>query len=263
MTAAEHPVDAVAPWSLAGQVAVVTGAGAGIGAATAEVLAGRGARVAVVDVDLRAAEEVAGRLPDALPVACDVASEDDVARLFATVAAELGQVGVLHTNAGVSFGGGRGDGPADVLDLGVWQRTLDVNLTGQFLCVKHALPSMLAAGGGAIVATASVAGPLLGTVNTAYCAAKAGVVGLVRALVTTHAAQGIRATAVCPGPVHTQMSETVLVTEEVRARLIGGIPAGRMAEPRDVAELVAFLASPAAAYLNGSVITVDGGLVVH
>jgi NAD(P)-dependent dehydrogenase (short-subunit alcohol dehydrogenase family) len=254
----------VDPFDLDGAVAVVTGAAGGIGRATVEALARHRARVVALDTDLDATQAVAERIGDAVyPLRCDVSDEASVCDAFEEIKQRFGHVGVLHNNAGIALGGGRGDGPADELDLATWKRTLDVNLTGCYLCTHHALPLMLAGGGGAIINTASIAGPFIGTLNTAYCASKAGVVGFTRALVITHAARGIRANAICPGSVRTPMSAAVLKTPEVRARLIEGIPSGRVAEPADVANLVVFLASPGGAYLNGAVITLDGGLTTY
>jgi NAD(P)-dependent dehydrogenase (short-subunit alcohol dehydrogenase family) len=245
------------PDSLEGKVAVVTGGGSGIGAESAKVLASKGARVAVVDLDITAARAVADGIDNAVAVECDVSKEDSVKAAFETVVSQLGPIDILHNNAGICI---TDDCAADELDASIWTKTLDVNLTGQFLCAKYAIKSMKESGGGAIVNTASVAGAYVGTVHTAYCAAKAGVIGLTRALVLTHAGQNIRTTAICPGSVETPMSRSALTAPAERERLIGGIPAGRIATPFDIAALVAFLASPAGGYLNGSVITADGGL---
>ena len=254
----------IEPYRLDGAVAVVTGAAGGIGAATVEALARQGAQVIALDTNLEAAQALVERIGGgSTALRCDVSDEASVRDTFASIASAHGGVSVLHNNAGIALGGGRGDGPADELDLATWRRTLDVNLTGCFLCTHYALPAMLARGGGSIINTASVAGSFIGTLNTAYCASKAGVVGFTRALVITHAARGIRANAICPGSVRTSMAEAVLHTAEVRQRLIGSIPAGRVAEPADVANLVVFLASAAASYLNGAVITLDGGLTVY
>jgi NAD(P)-dependent dehydrogenase (short-subunit alcohol dehydrogenase family) len=252
------------PFDLSGAVAVVTGAAGGIGSATVEALARHGARVVALDADEQAARAVAARVGSAaMALGCDVSDEASVRSAFDRIGEEFGHISVLHNNAGIALGGGRGDGPADELDLATWRRTLDVNLTGCYLCTHYALPLMLPAGGGSIVNTASIAGAFIGTLNTAYCASKAGVVGFTRALVITHAARGIRANAICPGSVRTPMSAAVLQTAQVRARLIDNIPAGRVAEPADVANLVVFLASRAGAYLNGAVIALDGGLTAY
>jgi NAD(P)-dependent dehydrogenase (short-subunit alcohol dehydrogenase family) len=254
----------VDPFDLDGAVAVVTGAAGGIGSATVEALARHGARVVALDTDLDAATAVAQRVGSAASaLQCDVSDESSVRTTFESIGQRFGKLSVLHNNAGIALGGGRGDGPADELDLATWQRTLDVNLTGCFLCTHYALPLMLAGGGGSIINTASIAGAFIGTLNTAYCASKAGVVGFTRALVITHAGRGIRANAICPGSVRTPMAANVLRTPEVRARLIDNIPAGRVAEPADVANLVVFLASQAGAYLNGAVIALDGGLTAY
>src|ERR1051326_384061 len=178
-------------FDLHGGTAVVTGAAGGIGSATVEALARHGAQVIALDVNLTEARAVAERIGGAVSaLQCDVSDEASVRATFETIGQRFGTVSVLHNNAGIALGGGRGDGPADELDLATWQRTLDVNLTGCFLCTHYALPLMLAGGGGSIVNTASIAGAFIGTLNTAYCASKAGVVGLTRALVITHAGRG-------------------------------------------------------------------------
>ena len=242
---------------LDGKVAIVTGGGSGIGAESARVLASKGARVALVDLDITAAQAVAGEIDNAIAVECNVSEEESVRAAFDVVVDRLGPIDVLHNNAGICP---TDDCAVDELDIAIWNKTLGVNLTGQFLCAKYAAKSMQTSGGGAIVNTASVAGAYVGTVHTAYCAAKAGVVGLTRALVLTHAGKNIRTTAICPGSVETPMSRSALTAPAERERLIGGIPAQRIATPYDIAALVAFLASPAGSYLNGSIITADGGL---
>jgi NAD(P)-dependent dehydrogenase (short-subunit alcohol dehydrogenase family) len=189
--------------------------------------------------------------------------EHDVVKAFAEIEKEFGFLSGLHNNAGIHLGGGAGDGPAAEVDLAVWRRTLDINLTGQFLCTKAALPLMLPHGGGSIVNMASVSGALLGTLAAGYNASKAAVVGLTRSLVIGYAAQGIRANAICPGPVGTAMTQAVLNTPDVRQRLIEGIPAGRMVSVEDLGNLVVFLMSPAGGFVTGAVIPMDGGLSIY
>jgi NAD(P)-dependent dehydrogenase (short-subunit alcohol dehydrogenase family) len=246
------------------QIAVVTGAAAGVGAASARALHAAGATVVLMDVNQDAAAVVATSLGDrARAIGCDVADEDSVRAAFDAVASEFGTVDVLHSNAGVFFGYGNGnDGPLDQLDLATWRRTLDVNLTGAFLCSKYAMP-MLVDGGGSLTFTASVSGALLGSPNCAYAASKAGLVGLTRSLVLNYARYGVRVNAICPGAIMTDMSRDVRTDPELTKRLIEGVPAGRIAQPEDVANLVVFLASPQGAYLNGVIIPLEGGLTIN
>lgn len=244
---------------LAGIVALVTGAARGIGAAVAELLVAAGARVAVSDLDGAAAAARADELgAAALGVACDVADEESVRAAVQQVTTAFGPVTALHNCAGISLHG-RGDGPVDRATTEAWQRTLAVNLTGTFLVTKHVLPGMVAAGGGAIVNASSVGGTTMGVATAAYSATKAGVVGLTKSLVVTHGRLGVRANVVCPGGVATDMAEGHDRTPEERAALLATIPAGRIAQPREIADLVVFLLGPTASYLNGAVITADGG----
>jgi meso-butanediol dehydrogenase / (S,S)-butanediol dehydrogenase / diacetyl reductase len=247
-----------------GPVAVVTGAGAGVGAASARALHAAGYRVVLLDVQIEAASKVAAALGEgAAARVCDVANEDSVAVAFAAVRDEHGRLDVLHSNAGIFLGHGVGnDGPLDTLDVATWQRTIDVNLTGAYLCSKYAMPLLLD-GGGSIVFTASVSGALIGSAAIAYASSKAGVIGLTRALVLTYARHGVRVNAICPGAVRTAMSQQVQDDPTLRKRLIDNIPAGRMAEPEDIANLVVFLASPQGVYLNGAILPMEGGLVLN
>ena len=251
-------------------VAVVTGAGAGVGAASARALHNAGYRVVLLDVQIEAASQVAAALGEgAAARVCDVSDEGSVVAAFAAVRQEYGRLDVLHSNAGIFLGHGVGnDGPLDTLDIATWQRTIDVNLTGAYLCSKHAMPLLLdgasgGSGGGSIVFTASVSGALIGSAAIAYASSKAGVIGLTRALVLTYARHGVRVNAICPGAVRTAMSQQVQDDPALRKRLIENIPAGRMAEPEDIANLVVFLASPQGAYLNGAILPMEGGLILN
>lgn len=246
---------------LEGAVAVVTGAAGGIGLASARKLSDLGARVALLDLESERLVQLAAGLGAAcLPVPCDIRDEASVRAAIGQVAARLGPVSVLHNNAGICLNRGTGDGPAHTLELASWDRTIAVNLTGCFLVAKHVLPAMLAAGRGSIINTASVGGAFFGTQNFAYSASKAGVVGMTRALAAQYGGRGVRANAICPGSIRTAMSELASAQGPVRDEMLRGIPAGRIGEPAEIAELVAFLASDASSYLNGAVITADGGM---
>lgn len=240
------------------RVALVTGGSRGIGRASAIALARRGARVAVnFREDKDGAEDTLQAIRDeggeGICVRADVSVAEDVEAMFATAEAELGPVGVLVANAGVT--------KDRVLGLMVeedWHSVLDVNLTGVWRCARRALRPMLRARWGRVVAVSSVAG-LHGNIGqTNYCAAKAGEIGFIRALAREVANKGITANVVAPGYIDTALFRSV--PEEAQAGALMQVPAGRFGTPEEVGDVVAFLASPEAAYVNGSVVVVDGGL---
>lgn len=243
---------------LADRVALVTGASRGIGRASALALAARGARVAInYREDKDGAEETArlarARGAEAIVVRADVAQAEDVESMFGSAEAAVGPVAVLVANAGATR-----DRLLALMREDDWDFVLDVNLTGVWRCVKRALRPMLRAGWGRIVAVSSVAG-LHGNVGQAnYCAAKAGEIGLVRALAREVAGRGVTANVVAPGYVRTALLEAV--PAEARAAAVTQVPAARFGEPEEIGEVIAFLASPAASYVTGAVVVVDGGL---
>jgi NAD(P)-dependent dehydrogenase (short-subunit alcohol dehydrogenase family) len=243
---------------LDGKVCVVTGAGSGIGRACAELLAAEGACVACADVAGEAAEAVADAIGrDAAPFAVDVADESAVAALYGKVERRFGAVHVLVNNAGILM---PGDGSIVETDRAVWQRVLDVNLTGVFFCCKHGIPRLLAAGGGSVVNMASISG-LVGSATSqiAYAASKGGVIALTRDVAVEFARRGIRANAVCPGPLETPLALQLYADDAAWQRRRIHIPTGRLGTPEEVAPLVLFLASDESSWVSGAAIVVDGG----
>jgi NAD(P)-dependent dehydrogenase (short-subunit alcohol dehydrogenase family) len=253
---------------LAGAHAVVTGGGRGIGAAIAEALAARGARLTILGRGLEALERRARELASAHGVetharCCDVSVEGDVREAFAAARDRFGPPLVLVSNAGIGEARALAQTP-----LEMWERTLAVNLTGAFLCAREVLPAMLEARRGRIVNVASTAG--LRGVNrmTAYCASKHGLIGLTRALAVETAKHGVTVNAVCPTYVETDMARQAMdnivgklgkTPEEARAMLVAAIPLGRLVTPEEVAAAVAWLCSPAAAAVTGVALPVAGG----
>jgi NAD(P)-dependent dehydrogenase (short-subunit alcohol dehydrogenase family) len=243
------------------KVAIVTGAGSGIGEATARLMAREGASVVVADLDLAAAERVAGELDGAVPVEVDVSSEDAVVRLIETACKTFGGLDVLHNNATDSAMNAV-DTDIVTLDMDVFDRLIAVNLRGQFLGCKHAIPQLLTRGGGSIVNTASIDGFVGRGVRAAYGASKAGVVLLTKAVAAQYGTRGIRCNAVAPGLTLTPGAVGNATSEYVDAALEDyAMP--RLCTPEDVAKAVVYLASDDASYVNAATLMVDGGATVY
>ena len=249
--------------TLAGKHAVVTGASRGIGLAIARALQAQGARVTLIARDAAALEAAAARLGGATGwQAIDVADAAGVAAAFAGA----GRVDILVNNAGQAA-----SAPFMKTDEALWQRMLEVNMSGAYHCIQAALPGMLDAGWGRIVNVASTAGLTGYRYVAAYCAAKHGLVGLTRALALELAAKGVTVNAVCPGYTETDIVQEAVANivrktgrteEQARAELAAGNPQGRLVRPEEVAHAVAMLCLPAAAAMNGQAIAVAGGEVM-
>lgn len=242
-----------------GQVAIVTGAAMGLGRAIAEEFARLEASVVVADIDHQGATDVAAAIAagggKALPIQADVSSWDDVQRMTAAAAETYGRVNVLVNNAGVRF-------IAPFLEMDLerqWQRTLDINLTGPMLCCRAVIPHMLRQGRGKIVNIASVTGILTLTKRSAYAAAKAGVIGLTKALAYELSGQGIWVNAIAPGVIETPLNQAYFQDPAMSALLKRELPIGHWGRPQDIANAAVFLASDRSDFICGAVLTVDGG----
>jgi NAD(P)-dependent dehydrogenase (short-subunit alcohol dehydrogenase family) len=243
---------------MADSVVIVTGAASGIGRATAELLAERGWRVAAADRDEVPIRAFADADPAARhAVVTDVRDGAQVARMIEQAVARFGRLDAVVAVAGVEI-----DRPVDELAEEEWDAVVDTNLKGTYLCCRAAVPHLRAAGGGVLVTTGSVLGRLSMPGVTAYAAAKAGIEALTRTMALDHAADGIRAVCVVPGTTDTPLVWQGLAEEDVPAAkraAADDIPLGFIADPRHIAEAIAFLASPAAAFITGTSLVADGG----
>lgn len=246
-----------------GKVAFVTGGGTGIGRATALAFAREGASVGVagltrgeLDETVQLIEQSGGR---ALALTCDVTKNDDVKAAVARTAEGFGRLDFAFNNAGVEHP----VTPAADITLEEWDRVIDVDLRGVFLCMRHEIPLMLRQGGGAIVNTGSGAAVKGIAGQAAYCAAKFGMIGLTKAAALDYASANIRVNSVCPGYVDTPMMQRFTGgTPEGRQSVIDNVPAGRPANPEEIAEAVLWLCSDAGAYVIGHALVIDGGQTV-
>jgi NAD(P)-dependent dehydrogenase (short-subunit alcohol dehydrogenase family) len=256
---------------LEGQVAIVTGAGRGIGRATALELARMGADIVVAELDRAGAERTAaevkdlGRRPSVVPT--DVTSRADLRTMVERARAEFGRIDVLVNNAGIY----RAALPVDVTEEH-WDAVMNVNTRAVFFASQAVLPTMIAQKRGCIISLASMAGKIGSRTNLPYNASKAAVISITKSLALAHAADGIRVNCVCPGFVETDMWTVVardlgalmgLTAEEFTRQRLAQVPLGRMERPEDVASVIGFLASNRSAYMTGQAINVTGGLIMH
>jgi NAD(P)-dependent dehydrogenase (short-subunit alcohol dehydrogenase family) len=247
---------------LEGKVALITGAGSGMGRAAAELFAGEGARVVITDVDgtagATAVESVRAVGGEASFVRANVADWDDCQAMVATAVNTYGGLHILYNNAGIFPGddGGVLDTPQET-----WRRVMAVNLEGVWLGCRAGIPAMLESGGGAIVNVASFVA-LMGaaTAQIAYTASKGGVLSMTREIAVEYARRGIRANALCPGPIETPLLEELLSDPDRRARRMVHIPMGRLGRAEELAKAALFLASDDASFMTGAALVVDGGI---
>ena len=242
---------------LAGDVAIVTGAASGMGAATARELCSAGARVIIVDRNRALAEEVAAELQTGPPIVGDVSESSFCRAVTESAVSRFGRVDILVNAAGIIV---RADGPGTSDDQ--WQRVMNVNVNGVFFMCREAITVMKRQKRGVIVNFGSIWGEVGAAGVVAYCASKGAVHQITRAMALDHVLDGIRINAVCPGEVNTPMlasERAEPVTPELLSRIAQTVPMGRLADPAEVARVVLFLASDAASYMTGATVTVDAG----
>lgn len=250
--------------NLKGKVVIVTGAKSGIGLATAVRFADEGARVVVADVReaSQEASELAKRGAEAVFVQVDVSNGSQVAALIEKTVAIFGRLDILVNNAGIEFA-------KKVTDTteAEWERLMNVNLKGVFLCSKSAIPVMQRNGGGVIVNVASELGLVGGSEIAAYTASKGGVVQLTKAMAIDHASDGIRVNCIAPGPVSTPLLEEIIKSasnaEQERQSIVSKTLLKRLARPEEIADVIVFVASDEASYMTGAIVSVDGGWTAH
>ena len=246
------------------KVSIITGAQSGIGLATARRFAAEGATVVLADIkDARpAANELVGTGAQARFVQTDVSNASQVEQLLEQTLSAYGHLDVLVNNAGVEL-------PKRITDTteAEWDRLMDVNLKGVFLCSRAAIPAMQRQGGGVIVNVGSELGVVGGSEIAAYCATKGGVVQLTKAMAVDHAADGIRVNCVCPGPVATPLLEATIHgssdPEKERLSILDKTLMKRFGHPNEIASAILFLASDESSYMTGSILLVDGGVTAH
>ncbi len=244
---------------LEGKVALITGAGAGIGRETALLFAAEGAKVVAVDVNREAAETVAAEIgAQAVAVRADVSQAADCQAMVTAAEETFGALHVMFNNAGISH---PDDDDAMATTEQVWDLTFAINVKGVFLGCKYGIPALLRAGGGSIINTASFVAVLgAATPQLAYTASKGAVLSMTRELSAIHARQGIRVNALCPGPLNTPLLMKYLDTEEKKQRRLVHIPMGRFGEAKEMARAALWLASDESSFQTGSTFLVDGGI---
>ena len=240
------------------KVALITGAGSGIGLQTVRLFAKEGASVVCVDVNEQAAKDASASIKNSIAVKADVSKAADCERMVAEAEKKFGKLNVMFNNAGIMHGK---DDDAMSTPEEIWDLTLDINAKGVFLGCKYGIPALKRAGGGSIINTASfVARMGAATPQVAYTASKGAVLAMTRELAVIHARQNIRVNALCPGPLKTELLMAFLNTEAKKQRRLVHIPMGRFGEAEEIAKAALFLASDESSYVTGTDFLVDGGI---
>jgi NAD(P)-dependent dehydrogenase (short-subunit alcohol dehydrogenase family) len=244
---------------VAGKVAVVTGSAAGIGRATAELLAREGAQVVVADLNLDGAKETAARIGDsASAVFFDATRQETIEELISSTIAQYGKIDILHNNAAlVGPDAWTLDGSVLSTTVGMWDRAFATNVRSIFLACKFALPHMVSNGGGSIINMASIGGLSGGKALTAYGTTKAAVIGLTRYVAAQHGKEGVRCNAIAPGVIQTQ--QLLDAVPDLPELALSGVATPRVGVPEDIANLVLYLASDESAFVTGETLRIDGG----
>lgn len=247
---------------LKGKVAIVTGAGSGIGRASAVLFAREGAKVVVADYDEKGGTETVRLIKkangSAVFVKADVSRDSDAKAIAAAAVKNFGKLNILYNNAGiVRWGNAVECTEAD------WDKVIDTNLKGAWLCSKHAIPEMAKAGGGSIINTASIAGCVAFAKIAAYCASKGGLIELTRSMALDFAPKKIRVNAICPGVIKTSMTKDILNDRKTMKGMLKATVIGRLGEPEDIAYAALYLASDESSFVTGATIVADGGWTVQ
>lgn len=249
---------------LAGKVILVTGAASGMGRVATRMFVEQGAKVIAADINEAALRDAIGEVSDAdavHPVVGNVAVDTDVQRMIDEGAARFGSLNVLYNNAGIMP-----DEDTSVIETSeaTFDRVIDVNLKSIFLVCKHGIPKLIEAGGGSVINIASFVALMGCTVpQDAYTASKGGVLSLTRSLAVQYGRQGVRANALCPGPILTPLMETLFASEDEKNKRLNRIPLGRFGRAEDIVNAGIFLASDESSWMTGSQFVVDGGITVN
>lgn len=246
------------------KVVLITGGSTGIGRAAATAFARDGAKLVLADVNADVGEAFANELrkggSDALFVRTDVSRAEDCEAMVARALETFGRLDVAFNNAGIS------DAPQTATpeySLDLWEKIIGINLSGVFYCMRYEIPAVLKSGGGAIINTSSIAGQIAFPGTAGYTASKHGVVGLTKVVAAEYGARGIRCNALAPGMIETPMTKAALDSDQARAAMLQGIPAKRFGKPEEMADVVVWLGSSRASYVNGAYIAADGGYLIQ